>query len=78
MAGITLLGLGPGNPNQLTREAWEVLSGAKEIWLRTRHHPTVGALPAGVEVHTFDQLYDNGQTFEEVYDSITNQIARRV
>src|SRR5512143_1504746 len=74
MAGITLLGLGPGNPNQLTREAWEVLSGAKEIWLRTRQHPTVGALPAGVEVHTFDQLYDNGQTFEEVYDSITNQI----
>ena len=25
MPGITLLGLGPGNPRQLTREAWEVL-----------------------------------------------------
>jgi tetrapyrrole methylase family protein/MazG family protein len=74
MAGITLLGLGPGDPRQLTREAWEVLSGAKEVWLRTRQHPTVAALPAALEVHTFDPLYDNGQTFEDVYDLIATQI----
>ena len=35
MPGITLLGLGPGDPAKLTREAWEVLSSAGEVWLRT-------------------------------------------
>ena len=37
MAGITLLGLGPGDPAKLTREAWDVLASAAEIWLRTEH-----------------------------------------
>ena len=28
MPGITLLGLGPGDPAKLTREAWDVLASA--------------------------------------------------
>ncbi len=60
MPGITLLGLGPGDPDQLTREAWEVLSSADEIYLRTRQHPTVTGLPASVKIHSFDELYENG------------------
>ncbi len=74
MAGITLLGLGPGEPNQLTREALDVLSGAKEVWVRTRQHPTVASLPAGLELYSFDELYDDGQTFEEVYDAIAKRV----
>ncbi len=74
MAGITLLGLGPGDPKHLTREAWDVLSATSEIWVRTRQHPTVAALPAQVKVHSFDDLYANGDTFEEVYAAITSQV----
>ncbi len=74
MAGITLLGLGPGDPKQLTSEAWDVLSNAKEIWVRTRQHPTVAALPAGLDLYSFDELYDDGQTFDEVYDAITERV----
>ena len=74
MAGITLLGLGPGEPSQLTREAWEVLSAAPEVWLRTRQHPAVAGLPSELKVHSFDELYDNGNTFEEVYARITNRV----
>ena len=74
MPGITLLGLGPGNPDQLTREAWEVLSKADEIWLRTRQHPTVSSLPSTVKLYSFDEFYENGDTFEDVYDAIVEKI----
>jgi tetrapyrrole methylase family protein / MazG family protein len=74
MPGITLLGLGPGNPNQLTREAWDVLSSADEVWLRTRQHPTVDTLPPSVSLHSFDELYENSETFDQVYDTIVEKI----
>ena len=74
MPGITLLGLGPGNPDQLTREAWNVLSSADEVWLRTRQHPTISALPSTLSVHSFDDLYENGESFEQVYDTIVEKI----
>ncbi len=74
MLGIILLGLGPGDPNQLTREAWDVLSSADEIYLRTRQHPTVNGLPSSVKIHSFDDLYEDGESFDEVYASITQKI----
>ncbi|MBI1854792.1 MAG: nucleoside triphosphate pyrophosphohydrolase, partial [Chloroflexi bacterium] len=74
MPGITLLGLGPGDPNQLTREAWDLLSYAKEIYVRTRHHPTVTGLPSALKVHSFDDLYEDGDSFDEVYEAITKKI----
>ena len=74
MSGITLLGLGPGDPDQLTREAWELLYSADEIYLRTRQHPTVIALPNSVKIHSFDELYENGDSFDEVYAAITQKI----
>lgn len=74
MSGITLLGLGPGNPAHLTREAWEVLSSAKEVWLRTAQHPVVHGLPSGIELHTFDDLYETHEHFETVYATIIEKI----
>ena len=65
MSGITLLGLGPGDPAKLTREAWEVLDSAEEIWLRTNQHPTVAGLPASIEVHSFDDLYEKGDSLRQ-------------
>ena len=59
VSGITLLGLGPGEPDQLTREAWELLYSADEIYLRTRQHPTVIGLPNSVMIHSFDEMYEN-------------------
>lgn len=74
MAGITLLGLGPGDASQLTREAWEVLSQAGEIWLRTRQHPAVDGLPASLVVHSFDELYETGESFDAVYARIVERV----
>jgi tetrapyrrole methylase family protein / MazG family protein len=74
MSGITLLGLGPGDPAKITREAWEVLSSAGEIWLRTKSHPTVVALPDSLTVFSFDDLYAKSDSFEEVYQAIVEKI----
>jgi tetrapyrrole methylase family protein/MazG family protein len=72
--GITLLGLGPGSPGLLTRQAWEVLSEAGEVYLRTRHHPVVPDLPGNLIINDFDYLYETGQSFEEVYKEIADRI----
>jgi tetrapyrrole methylase family protein/MazG family protein len=71
---ITLLGLGPGDPSLLTRQAWDVLAGATEIHLRTRQHPAVAGLPSHLQVHSFDSLYDRLDTFEQVYETIIAQV----
>ena len=74
MSGITLLGLGPGDPSKLTREAWEVLSSADEIWLRTSQHPAVAGLPSTLKVFSFDELYEKGESFEAVYAAIVEKV----
>ncbi|MGD8624593.1 MAG: SAM-dependent methyltransferase, partial [Anaerolineae bacterium] len=71
---ITIVGLGPGNPAHLTREAWDVLSRAGEIYLRTRRHPTVAGLPAHLAVHSFDDLYDTLDDFGAVYEAIAGRV----
>lgn len=74
MPGITLLGLGPGELNQITREAWEALNEAREIWVRTRQHPAIAGLPDTLQVHSFDELYESEHSFEAVYAAITARV----
>lgn len=74
MGRVTVLGLGPGGVRHLTREAWAVLEGAGEVWLRTRRHPTVAELAGSLQLHSFDDLYDVADTFEQVYASIVARV----
>jgi tetrapyrrole methylase family protein/MazG family protein len=71
---ITIVGLGPGDPALLTLQAWDLLSQAGEIYLRTRRHPTVAGLPQGVVLHSLDDLYDRAADFSAVYEAIADQI----
>jgi len=73
---ITIVGLGPGNAQQITREAWSVLVMADEVYLRTEHHPTVKGLPDHLSLHSFDHVYDQAQSFDEVYHNIAEQVIR--
>lgn len=72
--GIIVIGLGPGDPRLLTQEAWDVLSNAAELHLRTRFHPVIKALPAHLKVDTFDSLYDELDSFEAVYAAIVDRL----
>jgi len=73
---ITILGLGPGDAQLLTREAWEVLSQAHTVYLRTRQHPAVAGLPAQLKQLDFDALYDTGTSFDQVYARIVKALLR--
>lgn len=71
---ITVLGLGPGDPQLLTRQAWAVLESSTEIYLRTRQHPTTAGFPAGLKVISFDDYYQDGKSFSEVYQRIVDRL----
>ncbi|MGD1992008.1 MAG: nucleoside triphosphate pyrophosphohydrolase [Anaerolineae bacterium] len=73
---IIIVGLGPGAPELLTREAWQVIEAADELCLRTAHHPTVEALSTCAECRSFDALYESAQGFPEVYRAIAEEVLR--
>ncbi len=74
MSGITMIGLGPGHPDQLTLQAWQTLQAAQEVYLRTSQHPTVAGFPDGLVVHSFDHIYDEEEDFAQVYARIVAEV----
>ena len=77
MPGITVVGLGPGDPGSVTREAWQVLERSPELYLRTEQHPLAGHLRGAARVQTFDEIYQSAATFEEVYHHIVETLLAR-
>jgi len=71
---IIIIGLGPGDPDLLTRRAWDIINSAGEIYLRTSDHPTVEGFPPNLKVHSFDSFYQEEESFEIVYQRITAEI----
>ena len=71
---IIILGLGPGDPELITQKAARVIQSAERIYLRTKKHPTVTAIPASVELISFDEIYDEEESFDQVYERITLEI----
>ncbi len=74
--GITLLGLGPGDPDLLTLQAKNILSTSPEVYFRTDHHPVVRLYSGKTRIHSFDHLYETSDRFEDVYAAITAEILR--
>lgn len=72
---ITVVGLGPGSPGQLTLAALDALRSGRPVLLRTAIHPTVAALEAmGVSYATCDDLYEQGGSFDEVYAAAAQRV----
>ncbi len=72
---ITVVGLGPGDPGDLTVKAAEVLRSGRPLHLRTAVHPTVRALREWqVAFSSFDDLYRDGATFDSVYETIVERV----
>jgi tetrapyrrole methylase family protein/MazG family protein len=70
---ITVVGLGPAGPAYLTAEAQALVGGATRTYLRTGRHPAVEALG---EFVALDHLYEEADTFEEVYVAIVDELVR--
>jgi tetrapyrrole methylase family protein/MazG family protein len=58
----------------ISHRAWEILEGVGEVYLRTDQHPVVAHLPESLEIHTFDDLYDELPDFESVYQAIVARV----
>lgn len=71
---LTILGLGPGDPDDLTRRAWNALSAASTVYLRTERHPCVPHLPPNPTYTSFDDLYERHERFEDVYTAIVETL----
>jgi len=74
---IVVVGLGPGDPGLLTTETALALSSDR-VFLRTRIHPTLEKLANSSNWPSFDDLYEQLETFEEVYDRIVEKLMREV
>lgn len=71
MGTITVVGLGPGDPGAITLAAREALEQAAPLFLRTEVHPTTQAMRRwGLSWQSFDPYYQQGASFEAVYDRI--------
>ncbi|MDP9370934.1 MAG: SAM-dependent methyltransferase, partial [Chloroflexota bacterium] len=75
---IVVVGLGPGDPGLLTRDAIHWLESGRPVHLRTRIHPTVdalaGALPAAAAWAGFDRLYERAADFDALYAAIVAEL----
>jgi tetrapyrrole methylase family protein / MazG family protein len=72
---LTIVGLGPGHVDDLTRKAWRVLKQAQTVFLRTAQHGCVACLPqTSATYHSFDELYATAGDFEAVYVAIVEQV----
>ncbi|MCY4063288.1 MAG: nucleoside triphosphate pyrophosphohydrolase [Chloroflexi bacterium] len=74
---ITIVGLGPGSIDDLSRRAWETIRGAPTLHLRTARHPCVADLPATCNIVSFDDVYQQFAQFDDVYAEISARVIQR-
>ena len=67
---IVVGGLGPAGPELITAEVGELMIRIPRIRLRTGVHPAAEFISAP----TYDSVYEDARTFEEVYDRIVNSL----
>lgn len=74
---INIVGLGPGAVEAITLGALEVLKGSKAVYLRTYKHPNVEYLnKLGIGYKTYDNKYDTLDSFDEVYETIAQELIK--
>jgi tetrapyrrole methylase family protein/MazG family protein len=71
---LMIVGLGPGEIDDLTRRAWKAIESASLVYLRTAQHPCVPHLPNQARIQSFDALYEASVKFQDVYDGIVRQV----
>lgn len=75
MGTVTIVGLGPGAAGNLSVETMALLTGGAQVILRTAVHPTVAELQKqGVKFTSCDSFYEEGSSFEEVYDRVVKHV----
>ena len=72
---IKVVGLGPGAWEALTLGTLQILKSTTRIYLRTSRHPNVEYLSSlGLTFQTYDEKYDTLDNFDDVYNSIAENL----
>src|SRR5579884_1604246 len=74
MGQITIVGLGPGSPELLTRQAFEVLGRARQIYVRTSRHPVIHEPWLHATVVSFDDVYDADHSLASASQVVAERI----
>ncbi len=75
MSKIIIIGLGPGDYESLTLKTLNIMKKAQCLVLRTEKHPLVEKLKdEGLKFCSCDDIYDSSESFEEVYDRISQRV----
>jgi tetrapyrrole methylase family protein/MazG family protein len=79
MAVIHVLGLGPGTKSDLPLGVYQRIKQASPLYVRTREHPVVAQLEAeGVQIVSFDRVYEKEKDFQHVYEKIVSYLLTEV
>lgn len=75
-ATITVVGLGTGDPDQLTLGVLKKLKSSVHRYVRTKDHPVVTWLEAeeGISFQSFDEVYEAKDDFPSVYEEIVSRL----
>ena len=71
-ARIVIVGLGPGDPDLVTRQTLAAIERIPHRWLRTRVHPSAYLVP---DASDFDHSYETADDFASVYSAIADDRA---
>jgi tetrapyrrole methylase family protein/MazG family protein len=72
---IHVVGLGPGGLDGLPLGSYKLLESGLPVFLRTEIHPVVADIRhRGVSYVSFDDLYQTGESFEEIYMQMANTL----
>ncbi|WP_206811382.1 bifunctional methyltransferase/pyrophosphohydrolase YabN [Paradesulfitobacterium ferrireducens] len=72
---LHILGLGPAGLEQLTLGSYRLLQKADKVFMRTARHPCAEELrEEGIRFESFDEMYESGKSFEEVYEGIISRL----
>lgn len=75
MKKIKVVGLGPSTVDFLSMKAHRVLNAAHTIFFRTQRHAVYEYLKeTSKELYSFDDIYDQNKTFNEVYEAIADNL----
>ncbi|ANB61533.1 bifunctional methyltransferase/pyrophosphohydrolase YabN [Anoxybacteroides amylolyticum] len=79
MNTVFILGLGAGDVDQLPLGVYRKLKDASPLFLRTQEHPAVQMLvEEGISFTSFDYVYEQFATFEQVYEAIVETLLEHV
>jgi len=68
---VVVVGLGPAGPELITAGALDALGSPVRRFVRTGRHPSAVVVE---DATTFDHLYEQADTFAEVYGAITEAL----